>query len=303
MANYITSSSSTPRGLAFVAYGDPERYAQVKNQIRTEIDLGSSKLLSYNKDLLKDSIAIELKSVFEEKYSFISENDIKSFSSNLYTKIITEIDSNSSYNDSIYSELSDFLVEKFPFISKIEATKIISNLFSRLRGKNSTNVPNEIISFPNTLDSETFNDLTKIDSLPSNSVIGLVDSLLPKDVQLNGQSIQSYLDDTLSTINNLGGIVSDAINGLIGYPSDAISSPTDANGEGAKNLSESSQTQNQKQSNLFGPSLLNLNLVQALKYDPNNDPFNPEKSQTFNVTSTLNSTQVDTLSEPGAAFR
>lgn len=303
MANYITSSSSTPRGLAFVAYGDPERYAQIKNQIRTEVDLGSSKLLSYNKELLIDSITTELESIFNEKYSFISEGEIRTFSSSLYTKIITEIDSNSSYSDSIYLELSDFLIEKFSFIVKTDATKIISNLFSRLRGKNSTNVPNEVISFPNTLDSEVFNDLTKIDSLPSNSVIGLVDSLLPGDIQISGQSIQSYLDDTLSTINNLGGIVSDAINGLIGYPSDAISSPSDANGEGAQNLSESFQVQNQKKSNLFAPDLLNLNLVQALKYDPNNDPFNPEKSQLFNVTSTLNSSQVDTLSEPGAAFR
>lgn len=304
MANFITSSNSTPSGLAYVAYGDPERYAQVKNQILKEIDLSSSKLKTYNPQLVIDSIDNELKSIFSSKYGFISSSDISKFSSNLYTKIVNEIDSISSYRDSIYSDLSLYLSSQFKFISSQEASIIISDLFNKLKGKNSSNSPAEIKSFPSLIDSEiSSNDLTKISSLPSNSVIDLVSSLLPGDFQSIGQSIQDFNNDPISTISNIASLASSAINGLTGYPSNAILSPSDANGKGAQNLSDSSQVSSNKGTELVSEALINLNLAFALAYDPNKDTFNPSESSIYNLSTTLTSSSPDFTSNPGSNFR
>lgn len=134
MANFITSSRSNPRGLAYIAYGDPERYAQVKNQIKSDVYLSSSKLDSFSPELIKDCISDTLKELLQDKYSFISEQDIIASSEEIFNKIITEINSTSSYLDSVLNELLLFLNKKFSFISNEDSQEIMRKLFTYLRG-------------------------------------------------------------------------------------------------------------------------------------------------------------------------
>lgn len=301
MTSFLTSSRSTPSGLAYVAYGDPERYAQVKNQILQEVDLSSSKLKTYNPQLVIDSINNELTSIFNSRYSFISSSEISKFSSNLYNKIINEIDSISSYQDSIYSDLASYLSNQFKFIPIQESTIIISELFNKLKGINSSNTPAEVTSFPSIMDSEiSSNDLGKIGSLPSNTIIDLATSLLPGDFQSIGQSIQSYINDPISAISNITDLASKAIAGLAGYPSDAAASPSDSNGEGAQNLSDSSQQKQNEGSKLAPPDILNFNLVAAVSRNDNRDPYSENSDYAIN---TKNSYPDIISNTPGSAFR
>lgn len=138
MSNFITSSKSNPRGLAYVAYGDPERYAQIKNQIKGNSSLPSSKLDSFSPELIKDCIYLSLKEIFSSyknsKYSFITSKDILDISEKIYQKMYFELNSISSYLDSVLTELLDFMHIKFSFISLEESEEIMRELFLYLRG-------------------------------------------------------------------------------------------------------------------------------------------------------------------------
>lgn len=138
MSNFITSSRSNPRGLAYVAYGDPERYVQVKNQIKGNSFLPSSKLDSFSPELIKDCIYIGLNEILssyrDSKYSFITSQDIQKASNEIYERMYTRSNSISSYSDSIFVELLGFMRDKFSFISMDESQEIMKELFKYLRG-------------------------------------------------------------------------------------------------------------------------------------------------------------------------
>lgn len=307
LTNFITTSSSNPRGLAYVAYGDPERYAQVKNKIRNEIDLGANKLSSYSPDLIKDSIFSSLKQIFTEylngKYAFISDTDISAYSSIFYSNIVSGIDSISSYSDTIIDELIISFSKKFSFIQESDSSQIITNLISYL---NSSKVAKEALGFISALKEESTNDLTKIDSLPKDSVIRIPPTLSEEDFKSQGQTIFSYENDYLSSVSNLSDLIPSSIKNLLGYPTNSVITPSDSNGDGSINLKDSSFNNSIEQSSLFNNSIANLNLVAALNYDPNKDPFNPNEGSIYNLTPNLNvdgQGLVDSRSASGSAFR
>lgn len=306
LTNFITTSRSNPRGLAYVAYGDPERYAQVKNQIREEVDLGSSKLRNYSKELIEDCIFNSFKRIinssFNKKYSFIADSDIKKYSSKTYIKIILAIDSISSYSDSIKEDLSLLLTREFIFINKNDSIEIINLLFQEMKGPNT---PIEALGFVSDVEAEAFNDLTKLDSLPPESVIPLKASLNEEDFMSSGQTIFAYENDYLKSISNLADLIPNSIKNLIGYPTDSIEDPA-VNGDDSQNLKDSSFNKQQSESTLFTNSIANLNLVAALNYDPNKDPFNTNEGSIYNLTPSLNiegKGLLDSNAELGSAFR
>lgn len=169
------------------------------------------------------------------------------------------------------------------------------------------NIPIEAINFIKILEQEEkTNDLIKIDSLPSNAVIQLKNNLDELDFKINGQTIFSYENDYIRSVSNVAELAASAIQNLVGYPTLSLDNPSEINGPDSINLNDTSFGRVENKSTLFTNSIANLNLVAALGYDENKDPFNPIENSIYNLTPNLNSNQtglMDSRGELGTAFR
>lgn len=104
-------------------------------------------------------------------------------------------------------------------------------------------------------------------------------------------------------LNYISNLISSPLNSLAGYASNAIASPQDVNGENSININDVEMFRKTTQSTLFTSSIANLNLVAALRYDENMDPFNPGEGSIYNITANLDSGTMDNLGNLGQAFR
>lgn len=169
------------------------------------------------------------------------------------------------------------------------------------------NIPVEVINFIRILEQEErTNDLVKIDSLPSNAILNLKNSLDESDFKINGQTIFSYENDYIRAVSNIAELVSSSIEYLKGYPTLSMENVSDANGSNSVNLKDTSFSKAENKSTLFTNSIANLDLVAALGYDEKNDPFNPTEESVYNLSPNLNSNKtglMDSRGELGTAFR
>lgn len=186
MTTYLTDSWSTVSGLASVAYGSPDRYADVANQVRSGSVfsfLGNSlpsdiigSHLSY-----EDFRSVLLKEVDKQEgfsdYLQVSGTDLDSVANNMYSKLVQSFNEFSTYETSL-SDLIEYSLSEFGVdVERVrtELEKQIPDLDLYVR--TSVNLPTN-----------------KLDKLPAGSQIELNDSF-PLDLDHNGVSFPTgYLN-------------------------------------------------------------------------------------------------------------
>lgn len=230
MATYLTDSWSSIYGLASVAYGSPERYPEVANQIRSKSvvsflgDIPPSEVVG---NMLKYS---DMQSVLQSEYErggdFADYVDsgfksISELSEEYYSKILGGFNEFSSYETSL-TDVLEYTFDDVP----IDVLSVKNTLIQ--------SVPDLALAS----DMGTLIPYTKLDKLPAGSRIELDDNV-QIDTDHKGVGLSTGYLSPSDYFNNVGypgmtdelptNIIKSVSEGYIGYPTyqplDDISRP------------------------------------------------------------------------------
>lgn len=192
-ANYATDAYSTVGGLAAVAYGDPEYFREVKNQIFSisptksiDLNLPSSIIsgLFGEGDKIKNHIKSALQELGSEPSNFKDWIDVikdriggEGWASNLASKIEAEFFSGFDNNNQYYKSLEEYIDIALSNISNVsipsDLLKEVSEKIARILRSDSGVGPDidEMIAIVNN------NPLTKLDKVPPDTILPLSTSV------------------------------------------------------------------------------------------------------------------------------